>query len=268
MSRHRSIAALVTRLLALALALTLPGVAAAAGAVSPRSDRVEQTELDEVTVEGRRERQRKPQQSFDWLARLVGAFTIDGSIQSYPHGASGDISEAHGHAVCVGFGIAPGVLCDLQVRWPEATDASGGPVPGGVSTLDPAVMLLGFNLGAHADPMRSGRHYAASDPDSYTIAHFLVDNTGVAEGGAGFRAGTDTMTSRAPCVAIPIDCQRMVQISAPDDLQTIQMRIDLEIQGDVATRYEFVLRRDVESEAVVFGRKPEKEPQPRRRNRR
>lgn len=192
MSRHRPIAALVTGLPALALALTLPGVAAAAGAVALQSERVEPTELDQVTVEGRRERQRKPQQSFDWLARLVGEFTIHGSIQSYPHGASGDPSEARGHALCVGFGVAPGVLCNLQVRWSEAKDAGGGPVPGGISTLDPAVMLFGFNLGAHADPMRSNGHYAPSDPDSYTIAHFLVDNTGVAEGGAGFRAGTDT----------------------------------------------------------------------------
>lgn len=68
-------------------------------------------------------------------------------------------------------------------------------------------------------------------------------------------------------MAIPTDCQRVVQISALDDLQTIQMRIDLEIQGDVIMRYELVLRR-MASEAVVFGRKPEKKSQPRQRRRR
>lgn len=244
----------------LGLALALPGAASAAGAAPPASQQARrEEELDEVTVEGRRDRQRKPQQSFDWLARLVGEFTIDGYVHPDPYSTSGDAREAQGHALCVGFGIAPGVLCDLQVRWADVTDADGGEIPGGASTLDPAVMLFGFNLGAHADTMYGGRQNAAADPDSYTIAHILVDNKGVAEGGSGFRAGTDTMMSRAPCVAIPMNCERVVRIIAPADLGTVEMRIDLEIEGEVAMRYDFVMRREADSKSVVFGRKPAKE---------
>lgn len=182
------------------LPLAVPGAESAAGATPLLSPQVvqEQQELDEVTVEGRRDRQRKPQQSFDWLARLVGEFTIDGDVYANPDRTSGDVQKAQGHALCIGFGIAPGVLCDLRVRSTDVTGEDGGEILGGVSTLDPAVMMFGFNLGAHADAIYGGRQNAAADPDSYTIAHILVDNTGVAEGGSGFRAGTDTMTSRAP----------------------------------------------------------------------
>lgn len=257
-------AELVACLLGMTLALAEAAGAAAPAPQASQQPR-EQQQLDEVTVEGRRERQHKPQQSFDWLARLVGEFTIEGHVLANPDGSSSESREAQGHALCVGFGVAPGVLCDLKVRWPEVTGADGAPVPGGVSTLDPAVMLFGFNLGAHADPIHGGRYNAAADPESYTIAHILIDSRGVAEAGSGFRAGTDTMTSRAPCVAIPAGCERLVRIIAPDDLKTVQMRIDLAIDGDVALRHEFVLHRVVDSEAVVFGREPGSEKKGRKR---
>lgn len=251
------------------MTLALAGASWAAAPASSASQQVrqerEQEQLDEVTVEGRRERQRKPQQSFEWLARLVGEFTIQGHVQADPEGLSGESSEVSGHALCVGFGLAPGVLCELQVRWAEVTGADGEPLPGGISTLDPAVMLFGFNLGAHSDPMYGGPYNAAADPESYTIAHILIDSQGVAEAGSGFRAGTDTMTSRAPCVAIPANCERMVRIIAPDDLATVEMRIDLAIAGEVAMRHDFILNRVVDSKAVVFGREPVREKEAKRR---
>ena len=248
------------------MTLALAGAAwAAAPASSASQQSRQQQQLDEVTVEGRRERQRKPQQSFDWLARLVGEFTVEGHVHADPDGSSGESREARGRALCVGFGVAPGVLCDLQVRWADMTGADGQSIPGGVSTLDPAVMLFGFNLGAHADPIHGGRYNAAADPESYTIAHILIDSQGVAEAGSGFRAGTDTMTSRAPCVAIPANCERMVRIIAPDDLATVEMRIDLAIAGEVAMRHDFILNRVVDSKAVVFGREPVREKEAKRR---
>ena len=252
---------------ALTLALPVMAWAAAPAPSVPQQAGREQQQLDEVTVEGRRERQRKPQQSFEWLARLVGEFTIEGHVHADPDGSSGESREARGHALCVGFGLAPGVLCDLQVRWAAVTDGDGEPLPGGISTLDPAVMLFGFNLGAHSDTMYGGPYNAAADPESYTIAHILIDNQGVAETGSGFRAGTDTMTSRAPCAAIPANCERVVRIIAPDDLETVEMRIDLAIDGDVAMRHDFFLRRVVDSKAVVFGREPVKESKAKRSRR-
>lgn len=245
----------------LGLSLWLPAAAmAAAAAATPAPDDEVAEELDEISVEGLRERQRTPQLSFEWLSRLVGEFTIDGRIQANPNGSPGEARNAMGKALCVGFGAAPGVLCDLQVRWTEVTDRDGGRVPGGISTLDPAVMLFGFNLGSHSNPMSgSGRHNANADPESFTIAHALIDSRGVAESGTGYRAGTDTMTSRAPCIAISGNCERLVRIIAPEDLQTIEMRIDLQIDGEVATRYDLVMHRQEDSKVVVFGRKPEKE---------
>lgn len=242
------------------LLLTLPCTAAAADAAAPASQQAPRAdeELSEVVVEGQRVIQRKPQQSFDWLARLVGEFTIDGYVHPTPGDTSSDLQDVHGHALCVGFGIAPGVQCELRVRWPDATGPDGSEVPGGVSTLDPAVMLFGFNLGTHVDvmygaPLRPGE---APDMDTYTIAHMMIDNKGVAEGGAGYRMGTDTMTSRSPCVAIPVDCERVVVIAVPADLQTVEMRIDLEIKKALAMRYKFVMHRVPDSESVVYGRKP------------
>lgn len=244
------------------LVLAWPGMALAAAAMPPASPEARRREevLDEVTVEARRRGQRKPQQSFEWLARLVGEYTIDGYVLPDPDMTS-SAREARGHALCVGFGFGPAVQCEVRIRWPDVTGPDGEDVPGGVSTLDGAMMLFGFNLGSYSDPMNKGaRSYAGTDPESFTIAHFLVDNKGVAEGGSGFRVGTDTMTSRAPCVAIPENCERVVRIIVPNDLATVEMRIDLEIDGAVAMRYDFILHRVQESKAVVYGRKPAKEP--------
>lgn len=161
--------------------------AAAAETAQPASQQARQTdeELDEVHVQGRRGRQ-SPQQAFDWLARLVGQFTIDGYVDPGPDGTSSRAQEPKGEAICVGFGIAPGVQCALRVRWAAATGPDGAEIPGGVSTLDPAVMLFGFNLGVNTDLLNGGDPYVPPDPERYTIAHILVDNKGVAEGGAGY----------------------------------------------------------------------------------
>lgn len=245
------------------LVLAWPGTASAAAPTPPASSDARsgsEEVLDEVTVEARRRGQRKPQQSFDWLARLVGEYTIDGYVLPDPDGLTSHSRDARGHALCVGFGFGPAVQCEVRIRWPDVTGPDGEEVPGGVSTLDGATMLFGFNLGSYSDPMNKNiRSYAGTDPESFTIAHILVDNKGVAEGGSGFRMGTDTMTSRAPCVAIPENCQRLVRIIVPGDRAPVEMRIDLEIDGAVAMRYDFLLHRIEDSPAVVYGRKPTKE---------
>ncbi len=228
----------------LLLALNLPAsVSVAAAAAGQRSDQ----ELDEVLVEGRRGRQRSPQQSFEWLARLVGQFTIDGFVDPRGDGTLDDLVSVQGQATCVGFGIAPGVQCELRVRWPEVKGPNGEVLPGGASKLDPAVMLFGMHLGPEIDER------------NYTIAHIMVDNEGVAESGAGYRIGADTVTYRSPCAEVPVDCEREVKIVAHADLETIDVRIEWRTEGSDGVLYDFVMHRVPDSKAVVFGRKPVEE---------
>jgi len=231
----------------LAMALALPAIASAADAEPPPSQQTQpDNELDEVLVEGRRIRQKNPQQSFNWLARLVGQFTIGGYVDPTPGTSAEDRLDVRGQAICVGFGIAPGVQCELRALWPETTGRDGEEIPGGVSAFDPAVLLFGFNLAGEA-----------SD-ENYTIQHILVDNTGLAESGVGYRVGDDTVLSRSACAALP-DCERVMRITVNPDLDTVEMRIELQVRREAALRYNFVMTRVPDSQAVVYGRKAVRE---------
>jgi hypothetical protein len=134
----------------LALAASGLVVAADAPAVRDPTPQVQPVqELDEVIVEGRRVRKKRPswddyQQPFNFLARLVGQFVIEGSVDLHGQGNPEDLRRVAGRAHCIGFGSAPGVQCELNVLWPETRGAGGEEIPGGVSTLDPAVLLFGF----------------------------------------------------------------------------------------------------------------------------
>jgi len=229
----------------LALMLTLPRMASAADAAAPQSPQAQPAEeqLDEVIVTGQRSHPRDSQKTFTWLARLVGQFTIDGYVDPQARGNPEDFLKVQGRADCAGFGIGPGVQYALRVRWPERKGPNGEEIPGVALTLDPAVMLFGF------------------DQADLSIRHILVDNKGVAEDGVGNYLNADTVLSRSPCVAIPANCERVVRITASPDLQTVEMRIELEVDHHKAVGYDIVMHRVPGSESVVYGRKPEKENQ-------
>jgi hypothetical protein len=180
-------------------------------------------ELDEVLVSGAR-RVRNPQVVVDWLKRLVGQFRYEGYVELHSDGAPQGRNSITGASDCVGFGPGPGVQCVMKVSWPEVHGAGGGEIPGGVSSLAPAMILYGL------------------DPDRIGVRYMQLDNKGIAEGGLGLLNG-ETMSSTIPCADIPGDCKRTVRIEAQSDGKLIRMQIDIDRDSTRLVRYMFVMRK-------------------------
>lgn len=217
---------------AIALVLALPGPVLAASApagppgtappaVDADPDRDE--ELDEIVVTGAK-RVRKPEALIAWLRRLVGQYTYEGYVDVRSDGAPSGRQPVKGVGDCVGFGPAPGVQCVLKVIWPEVHGPEGKEVPGGVSSLAPAMILYGL------------------DPDYLGIRYMQLDNKGLADSGQGYLRG-DTLTTKAPCVDIPGNCTRTTQIDAQGDGKVIRMQIDIEKDEQRLVRFMFVQHR-------------------------
>lgn len=237
------------------LALLAPSAASAADGMPTTAgqDPATDDELEEILVTARRARDyhQDPQIHFDWLARLVGEFTVEGYVDVNPRGGSRDLLTAEGTVNCIGFGVAPGVQCDLHVRWPEKKGPESEPIPGGAPTLDPAMMLFGFKVNGYN--YRLGEY----ETSEYGIQHTLIDNNGIFESGHGVYIGDDTVESRSHCSAVRADCERVVRITAAPDLRTVEMLIELTIEEHKAVRYVLLMNRVPGSEALVYGREPE-----------
>lgn len=241
------VSGLKTAVFVLALAASGLLMAADASAVRDAAEQlVPDQELDEVIVEGRRVGEKRPswddyQQPFNFLARLVGQFIIEGSVDLSGQGNPEYLRKVAGRAHCVGFGSAPGVQCELNVQWPETRGVNGEEIPGGVSTLSPAILLFGF------EPALPG------------ISHVFLDNKGVADTAVGAMTSPNTMVSRSKCIGMPGNCERMVRITAEPDLGTIRMNIDLAVDEQKSVSFAFVLQRLPETGSVVYGRKQPRE---------
>jgi hypothetical protein len=105
---------------------------------------------------------------------------------------------------------------------------------GGVSALDPANILYGF------------------EPDRIGIRYMLVDNKGIAEGALGYLLDEETLVSRTKCVNMPGNCERVARIIASPDLKQVEMRIDLEVELKRTVSFSFVMHRVPGSPSVVF----------------
>jgi hypothetical protein len=221
--------------------------AAAPGKVRPPAD-----ELEEIVVSARRsnEPRENPQVYFNWLARLVGQFTVAGYVDVTSPDATRDVLTAEGTANCIGFGVAPGVQCDLRIRWPEKAAADGKEIPGLGPSLDPAMMLFGFQEKNAYDFEMGGR-----DLSEYGIKHALIDSRGMFESGYAVHDGEDSVVSKSHCATVRAECERMVRITAAADLREIDMQVEVTIEQRKAVRYVFVMSRVPGSEAQVFGRK-------------
>jgi hypothetical protein len=222
----------------LAFALLLPGAALAASPVpggSPRAVPERLEELSEVTVSGEKPT-RKVGDLIPWIRRLLGQYAFNGYVDLVGKGDSGDRRQVYGIGTCVGFGVAPGVQCEIDVRWRATTQSVGEEVPGRVSALVPAMILYGV------------------EPDELGIRYLQVDSRGLAEGATGFVIG-DTATFRAPCVDIPDGCLRITRITAPADSKLIEMQVDTEVNAEVVLRYHFALTRVAEIQSPA-GAKP------------
>jgi hypothetical protein len=228
----------------LACVSSLASNAADAGRQQPQAQSQAQAqkkvdELSEVLVEATRQRTRRPgfreyEQDFNWLARMVGTFVIDGRVDLGPRNPDGNPGTVTGRAVCVGFGVAPGVQCELRMRWPGSSGASAEIA--GLANLDPASALFGFDLA------KSG------------VSYILVDNKGTAETAVGMMVTSDTMQSRARCGAIAGNCERVSRFTAHPDLKTVDLHMDVEVDDSRVASFALVMHRVPGRPAVVYGR--------------
>lgn len=222
-------------------AMLLPGLALAAAA---EPEEKPDKQLGEILIEGLKP-EKDPQKVIDWMARLVGEFTFEGEVDLAANGKPEDLHPVRGTGNCIGFGPAPAVQCEIDVHWTPVRYEDRATTLGGVSNLEPAMMLFGF------------------ESDRFGIRYMLVDSNGIAEAALGYVVGS-TLISRSPCVNIPGQCERVAHITAQNDLKLVDMRIDIEIDYKPAVRYHLVMRRVPGSKAVVVSgpkvfAEPEKE---------
>jgi hypothetical protein len=219
------------RLWLLGLMLGLPHFAPAAETqLAQKAEQIDQ-ELSQILVEGRKP-EKNPQKVIDWMARLVGEFAFEGEVDLHAKGRPEDLHPVRGSGECIGFGPAPAVRCEISVRWTPVRVEDRGKVLGGVSNLNPATMLFGF------------------EKDRTGIRYMLLDSDGIAEGALGYVV-EDTLVSRTPCVNIPGQCERVARITAHSDLQMVDIKIDLVIDYEPAVHYHLVMQRVPGSKAVV-----------------
>jgi hypothetical protein len=201
-------------------------------AVTAQKQPGDDEELDEVVVDGRRAL-RKPQAILDWMARLVGQFTVVGTVDLHGHSEAG-LLDLQGHSTCVGLGPGPAVQCELRIRWPEARGKSREQIAGGVSNLDPAMMVFGF------------------EPNRIGIRHMVVGNDGIADGAMGYLLPGDTLLTRAKCGGVAVNCERAVQVTAEPGGQTVRMQIEIQIDLRKAVTIAFVMQRVPGSPSIVY----------------
>jgi hypothetical protein len=200
-------------------ALLAPAVVAVAAEAEEDAD-----ELSEVVVSGERS-PRKVADLIPWIRRLLGEYAIEGHVDLGGKGRAEDRKTVRGIALCVGFGVAPGVQCEITARWRGPAQQSGQGLLSGVSFMTPAMMLFGI------------------EPDERGIRYLQVDNRGLAEGSTGLVVG-NTASFTTPCVDMPDDsCQRVMRITALPDSKEVDMQIDTTIDGEVMLRYRFELYR-------------------------
>lgn len=182
----------------------------------------------------------------EWLLRLVDNYRVEG-MGTVP---AVEPFSVQGNGDCAPVGAGPGVHCIFNIHWIDQfeiiMDPEEGPpgvhnVPGGVSYLNPSMMLVGI------DPFREGLQF------------LLVDNKGLPEGGTASISG-HRATLRAPCVNAPklfLDlnpdrqfegrspetCERVTRIDAKPDSTVVHVDIDIEINREPASRFQMTLRR-------------------------
>jgi hypothetical protein len=230
MKSHARLLSMAGGLLVVATALAAGNAFAGQAPTAARDTAPEELrELSEVVVSGEKPT-RRVAELIPWLRRLLGQYTYEGYVDLGGQGRPEDRRTVAGGGTCVGFGVAPGVQCEIVVRWPEMRGENGEEVMGGVSPLNPAMILYGL------------------EPDELGIRYLQVDNRGLAEGTTGYVIGS-TATFRTACVDVAEGCQRITRITAESESKIIDMQVDTEINYELAMRYRFQLTRVAEAQA-------------------
>lgn len=180
-------------------------------------------ELAEVTISAEKPT-RKVADLIPFLRRILGQYTIDGKVDLGGQGKPEERWTAVGTGNCVGFGVAPGVQCELNVKWPQIPGPNGEAVMSGIMGMEPMMILYGL------------------EPDELGIRYLQVNNKGLAEGATGYMLN-DTVTFKTPCVNTAPGCQRVTRVTARSDSKVVDFQVDTEIDYKVAARYNFKLRR-------------------------
>jgi hypothetical protein len=196
---------------------------AADAPVSPPSSPLD-PELEEILVQGLKPI-RKPKVVQAFLPRLAGRFVVDGHVDLHGVNGPADVLEVQGRADCVALFPAQAVHCELKIRWPDTIAPGGEPLLGGISTLYPASLLYGY------------------DPERVALRHMLVDSKGIANSALGYLLTDDMLVSRSPCAGVPGHCERVVRVTAKQDLKQVEMKIDMEVEFRKAASFMFVMHR-------------------------
>lgn len=224
----------------IAVSLQLPLLAWAASPSTPPAATKKDDELAEVKITAEKPT-RTPSELIAWIRRLLGQYTIDGKVDLGGKGNPNERWTAVGTGTCIGFGVAPGVQCEMNVKWPAVPGPHPPEVLSGVSDLTPAMTLY------------------AMEPDDIGIRYLQVNNKGLAEGATGFIIN-DTAEFKTPCVNAPPGCQRIVRIIAESESKVVNMEIITELNYEVAARFNFRLRRVAEPQADLKTSKPASAP--------
>lgn len=212
--------------LVLLFVATAASAAQAPGASRPAATTAAEQEeevLDEVVVSGERP-SRSPTGIAVWLRRLLGRFSVEGYVDVGGKGNPEDKLPVRGAVDCAEFGYMPAVSCDLSINWPATRGLDGTEIPGGVSTLAPAMILYAFEV------------------DWIALRYMLVDSRGTAEVGRDYLRG-NTFSATSDCVGIPGDCKRVMRVNARPDGKLVQMQIDIMRDSRLALRYLFVMHK-------------------------
>jgi hypothetical protein len=191
----------------------------------------EEEELNEVTISAEKPT-RKVADLIPFLRRILGQYTVDGKVDLGGQGKPEDKWTAVGTGNCVGFGVAPGVQCELKVKWPQIPGPNGEAAMSGIMGMEPMMILYGL------------------EPDELGIRYLQVNNKGLAEGTTGFMIN-DTVTFKTPCVNTGPGCQRVTRVTARSDSKVVDFVIDTEIDYKVAARFNFKLRRVANPQAEL-----------------
>jgi hypothetical protein len=199
-------------------------------------------EREEGSASGKQESTTQEMQA--WLARLVGQYSVEGTVDLCGEGNPAEQRPVTGRVDCIAAGAPPSSHCIVNVHWQPAYGRNGTPLLGGVSNLAPAQFLFSFftreqasYAGPSGKPLREGPKRG--------LQLLQLDNQGNAEG-AWSKLEGDTFMSREECIDIPGDCHKTARITAKAGSSEISMRMDVERNGKRVLRQTFLLRREQE----------------------